>query len=88
MMALDTTPTPIAALRSSYAVLHGRKPDQRTEVAELRMEIRAAGFEMCAMAHRISNALTVGDSHSAMHFAARLWVLGNGYADPDGQDAA
>jgi predicted nucleic acid-binding Zn-ribbon protein len=56
-----------------------RKADKRTELDDLRMEVRAAGQEMVAMSERITNVLQAGDSHSAMHFAARLGALGRSY---------
>lgn len=68
-------------------LLRERKPDRRTELEDLRMELIAAGQEMRAMAERISNSLVAGDLHTAQHFAARLWTLGDGYADPEGRAA-
>lgn len=42
-MAVDVTPAGIAALRGSYAPT--RKPDRRTEAAELRLELRVRSAE-------------------------------------------
>jgi hypothetical protein len=78
-MALNSAPRPIAPLRPSLRVVGGRKQDRRTEAEELAMEVRAAGMEMLAMSERITNVLQAGDSHSAMHFAARLGALGRSY---------
>jgi hypothetical protein len=86
-MALHPAPLLIAAPGPSLRVVGGRKHDRRTELDDLRMEVHAAGSEMKATATRISNALTAGDMHSAMHYASRLWTLGNSYTDPEG-DAA
>ncbi len=79
-MALRTAPVSLSEVRA-------RKADKRTEAEELRMEVLAAGSEMVAMSNRIVNALTVGDMHSAMHFAGRLGALGQSYLDPE-DDAA
>lgn len=87
-MALDAAPTLIAALRPSLRLVGGRKPDRRTEAEEAWMEVHAAGSEMKAMAERITNSLTAGDSHSALHFASRLWTLGHSYTNPEPGDAA
>lgn len=65
-----------------------RKADKRTELQDALMEVRAAGLEMIAMSERITNVLTAGDSHSAMHFAARLGALGRSYLTPEGDTAA
>lgn len=82
-MAIRSIPPATEPLGPSLAVL--RKPDPRTEAEELRMEVTAAGQEMRAMAERISNALVAGHYRTAQHYAARLWVLGDGYADPEGR---
>lgn len=87
-MALAATPPPTDQQRPSLTVLRGRKPDRRTEIDDLRMEITAAGQEMCAMSERITNALAAGDWTSAMHFANRLGSLGCLYANPDPEEAA
>lgn len=65
-----------------------RKVDKRTELQDLRDEVTAAGLEMVAMSERITNVLVAGDSHSAMHFAARLGALGRSYLTPEPGDAA
>jgi hypothetical protein len=87
-MALDAAPTPIAPLRPSLRLVGGRKQDRRTAAEELAMEVHAAGSEMKATATRITNALTAGDMHSAMHYASRLWTLGHSYTHPEGDPHA
>lgn len=72
-----------APLGASLRLVGGRKADRRTEVEDLRMEVRAAGQEMVATSHRILNALVIDDTHTAMHYASRLAVLGRTYSDPD-----
>jgi hypothetical protein len=78
----------IGAQRAPTALLRVRKPDRRTETDDLRMELRAAGQEMVAAGLRIEYAIHADRSDVALHVAARLRVLGDGYANPDGQDAA
>lgn len=75
--------TRIARPGGSLTLLRGRKPDRRTEVEELRMEVQAAGFEMIAASRQITNALLSGHIAAAMHFAARLGLLGRGYTGPE-----
>jgi len=75
-MALRAAPESIDELRA-------RKHDARSETAELRMEIRAAGQEMVAMANRIRNALVADDIRSADHYTTRLAFLGQRYANHD-----
>lgn len=66
----------------------GRQPASVERIRDLEMEIHAAGSEMVAMSNRITNALTAGDSHSAMHFASRLGCLGQSYLGPEPRDVA
>ena len=87
-MALNHAPVPSARLGPSLTVVGGRKRDVRSELADLRDEVTAAGLEMVAMSERITNVLTAGDTHSAMHFAARLGALGRSYLTPERGDAA
>lgn len=86
-MALPAAPRPIAA-PVLLDTIRRRKADRRSEADELRLEVHAAGQEMKAMATRITNALVAGDTHSAHHFASRLWTLGHSYTDPDTGDHA
>jgi hypothetical protein len=79
-MALRAAP----AAPVSIAVLRERKADRRSEADELRMEVRAAGQEMVAMANRIHNALIADDIRSADHYTNRLAFLGHRYAQPEG----
>lgn len=66
----------------------GRQSASVERIRDLEMEVRAAGLEMVAMSNRIANALTAGDSHSAMHFAGRLGCLGQSYLEPEPEAAA
>lgn len=82
-MATATAPTLHRPQRGSVVVLRPRKPDRRTEVEELQMEVRAAGQEMTAAGRRIEYAILADRPDVALHVAARLQVLGASYSDPD-----
>lgn len=56
-----------------------RRLDRRSEAEELRMELRAAGQEMKAIAQRIHAALVADLPLEANQHAGRLWALGNQY---------
>lgn len=87
-MAPSTAPVLVPPLRGSLTVVGGRKPDQRTETAELRMELQSAGQEMKAMGARIEFAIQADRPDVALQVAGRLQVLGCQYADPDSDTAA
>lgn len=61
-------------------VEYARKQDRRTELEELRMEVRAAGMDMIAIGQRIYSALAGGHLKTVEHEAGRLVTLGQGYA--------
>lgn len=88
MMAVSTAPRPISRLRGSVAVLRPRKADRRTEAEEAWMELVAAGQEMTAAGRRIEYAILCDRSDLALHVAARLQMLGAGYAHPDPEGSA
>ena len=57
-----------------------RKADRRTEAEELRMEVRAAGQDMVAIAQRIYMHLIDGDLRRIEYEAGRLSAIGSSYA--------
>ena len=71
----------LAHAQPRLTVIDGRKPDKRTAVSDLVMEVRAAGQEMVSLGQWLENALAIGDIHTAMHISGRLRFLGGGYAD-------
>jgi hypothetical protein len=60
-----------------------RKPDRRTEAEELRMEVRAAGQDMVAIAQRIYSHLIDGDLRRIEYEAGRLSAIGIAYVRGD-----
>jgi hypothetical protein len=68
-------PTDLATFRAS------RKPDRRTEAADLLMEVRAAGQEMVVLGRRLEVALMADRADIAYQLAGRLQVLGASYRD-------
>lgn len=87
-MAAGAAPTLIRPQRGSVVPLRPRKHDRRTAVEELEMELVAAGQEMTAAGRRIEYAILSDRSDIALHVAARLQVLGAGYANPDPEGSA
>ena len=73
---------------ASVVPMRPRKTDHRTEAEEAWMEVRAAGQEMVAAGRRIEYAILSDRSDLALHVAARLQVLGAGYANPDPEGTA
>jgi hypothetical protein len=58
-----------------------RKPDRRTEVADLREEITAAGLEMESLGRRLEYAVATERDDLANYVALRLRTLGRGYRE-------
>jgi hypothetical protein len=84
-MVLDAAPrTNNPNGRPSNVVLIDRLADARSQNADLRDELTACAQEMTALGRRIEFALMAGRPDVALHVAARLQVLGNQYANPQG----
>jgi uncharacterized protein YlxW (UPF0749 family) len=81
-MALAATPPPTDQPRPSLTALRGRKPDRRTEVADLQDELHAlhaerndVGTEIEALSRRIEYAIGAERPDVALHVAGRLEAL-------------
>lgn len=65
-----------------------RKADKRTEVENLRLELRTLGSEVKAYAVRIHSAAAADDLRVVGHLSGRLWALGESHANPSPEGSA
>jgi hypothetical protein len=71
----------MSAMRAPYQLDDYRKPDKRTEVADLREEISAAGQEMETLGRKLEYAVATERDDLANYVALRLRILGAGYRE-------